>query len=412
MRTLLLTFGFWAAAYTGYGQTADSLVSEALLNNPSVLASYHTFEAEMQRVSQVNSLPDPQLSVGIFIQPVETRVGPQRARISISQMFPWFGTLRARGDAASLRAEAAYEEFLNQKLMVTRDVKLAYFDWLEWSGEVEILERDIELLRRILRVAEARSEAGTGSLAEVLRLQIQVEDVTSRLTQLRLREPLLISELRTQINRPDSLSIEPEHVSLETFGMSLNWPADSLVLNHPRVHQILALQHSERSREESVRRSGYPSFGVGVDYVAVGPRTDMAVPGNGSDAIMPMFTISLPVFRSKYNAGVREAQLRQSALASRSEQVVSDLKNDLHKARYNWESGLEDVRRLEANVDRAESTLRLLETAYEADGADFNGVLEVEEILLSYQLEALNAKTEVLKTTARMEYLMGENINR
>merc|ERR1711974_383443 len=51
----------------------------------------------MQKVAQVNNLPDPTFSFGYFISPVETRVGPQRAKVGLTQMFPWFGTLKTAG---------------------------------------------------------------------------------------------------------------------------------------------------------------------------------------------------------------------------------------------------------------------------------------------------------------------------
>lgn len=54
-----------------------------------------------RRVPQVRALPDPRLSFGFFINEVETRVGPQRAKIGLQQTFPWIGKLQDRHDAAS-----------------------------------------------------------------------------------------------------------------------------------------------------------------------------------------------------------------------------------------------------------------------------------------------------------------------
>ncbi|MDZ7774712.1 MAG: hypothetical protein U5L09_03395 [Bacteroidales bacterium] len=69
----------------------------------------------MQEIPQASSLSDPAFSLGVFLSPVETRVGAQRTKFSLTQMFPWFGTLKARGDAAALRAEARFQEFLEAR---------------------------------------------------------------------------------------------------------------------------------------------------------------------------------------------------------------------------------------------------------------------------------------------------------
>ena len=92
-------------------QTLEDYFQIATENNPSLQAQYKDFEAALQKVSQVSSLPDPTFSFGYFISPVETRVGPQRAKFSLSQMFPWFGTLEAQSDAASLMADANIRPF-------------------------------------------------------------------------------------------------------------------------------------------------------------------------------------------------------------------------------------------------------------------------------------------------------------
>lgn len=390
-------------------QDLDSLKVEALQNNSSVLASYNLFKAELERVAQVNTLPDPQLSAGVFIQPIETRVGPQVAKVSISQLFPWFGSLRARGDVAALQAEAAYAVFLNQKLLVTRDLEMSYFDWIEWHESIAILLDDISLLERILSTAEIQAEAGKASLANVLRLQIRLEDMRSNLRQLKNQEAVILSKLRSHLNRTDTNSIQLEAQSIDSFDLTLTWPMDTSIGSHPRISRLRSLRKSEQSRMEAARKAGYPSIGLGIDYMFVNKRSDISVPSNGQDAVMPMISISLPLFRSKYNASVREAQLRQTAYEHQSQSETNELRNEWESVKYEWLFNLEELKRLSKNVDRASSTLRLLESTYETDGIDFNGVLEVEEVLLKYRLQELSANVNLLKTKSQLNYLLGEN---
>ena len=127
-------------------QTLDDYLKEAAENNPNLKASYTEFEMAVQRVAQVNALPDPTLSFGVFVSPIETRIGPQRARISLSQMFPWFGTLKAKEDVASLLAEAKYQEFLNTKNELYLNVKKAFYPIVELREMIRLQEENITLL--------------------------------------------------------------------------------------------------------------------------------------------------------------------------------------------------------------------------------------------------------------------------
>ena len=64
------------------------------------------------------------------------------------------------------------------------------------------------------------------------------------------------------------------------------------------------------ARLEVARKQGLPKLGVGLDYVFVGTGMNN-FPDSGKDVIMPMVTVSLPIFRKKYDAAVTEAKLMQ-----------------------------------------------------------------------------------------------------
>ena len=66
----------------------------AAKNNPTVLQRYAEYQAALQKVPQVGSLPDPDISLGVFLSPMELVGGNQVADIRLMQMFPWFGVLK------------------------------------------------------------------------------------------------------------------------------------------------------------------------------------------------------------------------------------------------------------------------------------------------------------------------------
>jgi len=106
MKNIIITLIILFSGLGLYAQTLEDYFKIAAENNPGLLSQYKDFEAALQKVPQVSTLPDPSFSFGYFVSPVETRVGPQQARFSLTQMIPWFGTLKAQGDAATLMAEA------------------------------------------------------------------------------------------------------------------------------------------------------------------------------------------------------------------------------------------------------------------------------------------------------------------
>ncbi len=141
-------------ALAGKGQ--DSLLfylSEAAKNNPTVLQKYTEYQAALQKVPQVGSLPDPELNMGVFLSPMELVSGNQVADLRLMQMFPWFGTLRAAKDEMSLMANAKYESFRDAKLQVFYEVQSTWYDLYKLRQNIRISEKNIEILKTIERIA-------------------------------------------------------------------------------------------------------------------------------------------------------------------------------------------------------------------------------------------------------------------
>ncbi len=124
MKLILLLLPLWGLG--GFSQTLDDYLQTAAENNPKLKSSYAQFEAAMQQAPQVSSLPDPTLTMSAFGRMIETRLGAQEARFSLSQMFPWFGTLQAKEDASVLMAEAKFQNYLDLRNQLFFEIKSVY----------------------------------------------------------------------------------------------------------------------------------------------------------------------------------------------------------------------------------------------------------------------------------------------
>ncbi|NLO02728.1 MAG: TolC family protein, partial [Bacteroidales bacterium] len=126
-RYLAIIILILAAGVVSFAQSPEDYFQTAAENNPGLLAKYKEYEAALQKIPQVSSLSDPAFSFGYFISPAETRSGPQRAKFSLVQMFPWFGTLKSQGDVAALRAEAKFQNFLDARNKLWFQVASVYY---------------------------------------------------------------------------------------------------------------------------------------------------------------------------------------------------------------------------------------------------------------------------------------------
>src|SRR5690606_6834640 len=122
-------------------------------NNPEIKASYARFEAALQRSPQVSGLPDPTLTIGAFGRMMQSDMGAEEAKISLMQMFPWFGTRGAMKAASNLMAEARFQEYLDLRDQVFLKVKTAYAELFLVSQTARLQKENLEILKAYKELA-------------------------------------------------------------------------------------------------------------------------------------------------------------------------------------------------------------------------------------------------------------------
>lgn len=383
-------------------------------NNPELKALFNEYLAALEEVKQEGVLPDPQLSFGYFIQPVETRVGAQRATASFSQMFPWFGTLDAQQRVAAEEAKARLQVFEDAKLELFKELKVTYNELYYLQAAVEITEENLRLLESFKGISEVYFESGKAGFSSVLQVEIEEEELRSRLEYLQDSrvplvtefEQLLNTDLEEPVNLPDSLW--EEQLVLEKEVMF-----DTILAENPRLEQLV---HEAKSFEEQLvvaKKMGMPSFTLGMSYTNIAPRTNlepgMALPDNGQDVFLfPQVGIRLPIYRKKYNAMQKRAVLQREAVEFRKENLENELLTELEQLYRDYLDAQRKVALYRRLTTLARQSLELLQTELATGQNDLFELIRMERQLLNYRLELEKARTEKNNNVYRINYLMGE----
>ena len=156
-------------------QNLESYLQIAAENNPKVKAAYAEFEAALRQSPQVSSLPDPTLTIGAFGRMMQSDMGAEEAKISLMQMFPWFGTLEAKREAAVLMAEAEFQEYLDVRNQVFYDVKEAYAELYQVSGTIELQKENLNILEAYKDLALSGIRSGNASMDSVVGIEINLD---------------------------------------------------------------------------------------------------------------------------------------------------------------------------------------------------------------------------------------------
>lgn len=393
---------FIASISTGFGQASlDEYVEFALQNNPGLKASHTEFEAAMQKVPQMGTLEDPNLRVSAFGQMVETRTGAQLLNLSLEQMFPWFGTLKEQRNAAALNAEAVFESYKSDQNELILSVKEAYFPLYEIDEAIRLNEENLKILESFKTIAISKFQNGAGKLSDALRVDLMTNDINTDIGILKEKRKTQVIAFNKLLNRNESEDvIVTPYTGIEAPAIS----RDSLS-NNPQLEvlrkKVLAAQAQERLAE----KQSMPKLGVGVQYIVTQKRPEMTFSDNGQDAYMAMFSMSLPIYRKKYKASIRESQFMQTSFTEMQTEVENNLIAQYEMASFELSRVKQQVDLYSKQVAQTKQIITLLLTAYGNDKADFEEILTMQQTLLKYELLEITAKKEYAVAIAKLEYL-------
>jgi outer membrane protein TolC len=356
-----------------------------------------------ERINEVNSLPDTQFGVGYFVSEPETRTGAQRAKISVKQSIPWFGSITARENYANSISDVKFEDIVIAKRKLVAAVSQSYYNVYAITAKQHVLEHNIALLKTYETLALNAVETGNASAVDVLRLQMrqnEMEELKRVLEQDLLSEQ---SHLNNLLNRESVEQIQVVNELTMPIENSLV-TSDNLQL-HPELTKYDKLYESVTRSELLNQKESRPMVGIGLDYIAVSERPDMSFADNGKDIIMPMVSLSIPVFTKKYKSSSRQNELKQQEITAEKLERYNTLKAILDKAINDRVSARIRYETISKNLQQAKDAEEILLKNYETGTIDFNDVLDIQELQLKFQLNEVDAIKKYYVQSTIINYL-------
>jgi outer membrane protein TolC len=450
------------------GKAQDSLMfylSGAARNNPTVLQKYTEYQAALQKVPQAGSLPDPELSMGVFLSPMELVSGNQVADLRLMQMFPWFGTLKAAKDEMSLMANAKFELFRDAKLQIFFEVQSTWFDLYELLENIQISEKNIEILKTIERIVLVKfrttpsgsdgstspggsgpsgnptvassgvtgmgtmggntasnaavatnpmsqgnsmgSSSGGSSLADLYQIQIEVGDLENNVALLRNKQNTLVAQFNSYLNRPSTSPVSlPDTLIADILEIPLTAVSDSMLANNPMLEMLQYEQKSLESRKKMVTRMGNPMIGLGVNYSVINKNEMITSEMNGKDMIMPMVTLTLPIYRRKYRALQAEADLQKTATAQNYTASANSLKTEYYQAVQQYQDAQRRIDLYGSQSLLAGKSLDIMIQRFTVSGSALTDILRIQQQTLDYNYKQVEAIADYNKAIAWLRRLM------
>jgi len=410
-------FACYGSAYaTGIDNKEDSLavyIAEAIRNNPGLKSEYQAYQAQMANAQGAGVLSDPQLSVGLFPQAMHHVNGKQLATITIMQMFPWFGALKADREQMEYKAQEAYQKFREKSLSTALDVEKQWYSILATQEKLKAVKQKRALLNDIKKVAiylYKNYTAGRDTkMSDQLRLDAEEERLKEQTESLETQLTLQKQQFNITLHRQPNAALSlPDSITLRQMP-TFNWT--EIERNNPKLAQYSAIQKAFKSQEEQTRAKGMPMIGAGLQYMLNGKVDMPMMPNmNGKDMVMPMVSVTIPIYRKKITSAIHSAQLMERSAAYNYQSQLDALQSTYLSIEQRADDTKRKLKLYESEVSLLNRTLELMQKEYATGAASLTDILQTTRESIDYDLLKAEANAQYNTITAEAIQLIARDV--
>ena len=382
-----------ATGYRPHGQkpplpvlTAVSSLSNyltfAMLNQPKVEASFYDWAASIERITQARSLPDPQFTFQLDIQNIVSSIMP-----GLMGSIPLPDKLRVGAQIASAESQARYFAFESAVLESALDVKRAYYQLYFLAEKIRVSQKTLNLLSELEKLARAQNEVGKVTLQDVLRAQIEQDQLNTEIINLEDSRNPLLAQFKAALGLGPDDPTPPMPGRFESTPLDLS--ADKLFETALAQNtRLKAMEADVRAAEASIilaRRARLPDFSLGL----------MADVKMNPTLYRPLGSVSLPIWRDKIAAQIAEAQAnKRSAEARLSDEQIA-LAVGFAERFYFYRETTRNLELLNNQLlPKARQSLEVAQSGYLGGQIDFFNLTDTERTLLGFELGKVEAATQ------------------
>jgi outer membrane protein TolC len=371
-----------------------------------------------QRTPQVKALPDPTATLTWFVMSPETRVGPQRAALSLMQQFPWFGTLKLDEQASLWYSVAARSRLEAARIEILTEARSLYHELQFLDVESRVVKEDRATLEHYAELALARYASGVGLDQAVIKIQAEITRIETRLLEISARRAMVVARLNALRDLPQSSSVVVARSQItKATPLDFDELRRRAMADRPEIAAADARVEAAAARIESSKKAYSPKVVVGLNYGFVDRRSDDAgrlnpPEDNGKDILGLTGGVSIPLWGSSLEAGVEEGVQHRLAAEEGRREVAALIDGELGDLVHRIPLLEEQISLYDAVlIVQAGQSLRSAESAYAAGTANALDLLDAERVLLQVRIAAERVRSDLDVAYATLEGVIAGPLN-
>ena len=389
--------------------SVDQAVTEALQSNTEIRAAVRRLSLAQLKTTTARSLDDPMLMVRDWDTPLRQPWDVNQAQLmfSVQQTFLSKEKRDARARIAGDDVEVASSELESLRQEVSADVREACADLKRNADEMRVHDRQAALLKEALAAVLAQYTTGKVPEADVLRAQMALTRLSEHLIELEEERDNARARLNTLLGRPPDEAVEIAGEYAIPAELPPIEELERLAIEHrPELAAQRKLLTKSRDQEQLTRLAMKPDFTLGAGY--------MVMPSGSAsrNAYMAELTMNLPwLNRDRHQGEAKQADAATAVTQAELDARASAVFLEVRQAQIETLAAEKRVKVYrDTLLPQAETTFKASTAAYQNNRAEFQTLIDSQNLLLEIQTAYYKALSATDAGIAGLERAIGAQL--
>lgn len=384
-----------------FSQSLTEYIAIAQKNNANIKARNLDYELAKEKVNEVGTYKNTDVSLGVFALTPETRVGSQLVKIGVNQKLPWFGEFNAQKEAVKAQAEIKQFDINLSERDLDFKVRKAYYEIYKELAMTAILKENKLILKTYENMALAALSNNRATMSDVLRIRVQKNELHNKTSQNTNSIKILSKNFNKLLQRDKKILLEISD-SLNVQDILIE---NTTIEKHPSIQKIANRNAVYKANEKLIAIDKKPKIAIGLDYILVDKRNAINISQNGKDILMPKITLAIPVFNKKFKSQYKQIKMQQNILEAEIENQKNNLEIAFEKTLLEFDNAVLTVAAAQKNTIEIQRAINVDLKAYETGILDYDKILRLQLQKIRFQLMEIEATKKTFIAKAKMDYL-------
>jgi len=383
------------------------LMKVALAQNLDLEAALHRIEQARAQTKIAGSAlyPSVQASGGASRTYQDVRdTSAAHGGGSISYEVDLWGKNRNDAAAAKYRANATVFDRDALRLVVSSDTANFYTEILSLDERIRIAEDNLNNAEEVLRIIEARYNAGSVSGLEVSQQRVAVNNLRAALTALNEQRTTQSNALAIVLGKPPQDLQRPSErfTALRLPEVTLTPPA-TLLTARPDIASIEAQLRAANADIGAARAAFFPSLTLSVEgAIAAGFGGPAAAATTLANSVLaPIFT------GGRLTGNLENVTARQKELAAQYQKTVLVAFQEVEDALAALKSNNEQALLAQQSVAESQNAYNIAKARFDAGAVDYLNLLETQRSLYQAQDNQIAVNEAQLQAFIQLRKALG-----